>query len=985
MIRVSYPAHHKLLHPLSRPIYSPASPFAAEKGCLRVQWILLLAGSLMGALLDESLMGIVLGATLGLAIGLGIRLSSLSRQSAEHQQQLAQTQNILTALQQRLAQLETFPASSFKTADSTPVADPLPEPLNVQTVSTDGPELIWDLPDIGQAVPNSDSDSEWRSPPQVAKPVTREPPGPTLVDTALLRARNWLLGGNTVLRVGVVLLFLGLAFLLRYATEGMVVPVEARYAGVAASALALLGLGWWLRHRNATFALMMQGTGIAVLYLTVFASMKVHTLMSPGMAFSLLVAVTVFSAMLAVTQNSLALACVAALGGFAAPLLTSTGEGSHVALFSYFALLNAGIFAIAWFKAWRPLNLIGFIGTFGIGFAWGLKAYTPALFWSTEPFLILFFLMYLAIGLLFARRKLLEHGTGPEDDGRAAMLRWSARQSRYVDGSLLFGTPIAGFGLQYALVEHLPFGAAFSALALGIVYMGIARILAGRAPGRALLLVETCLALGVVFATLAIPLGLDAQLTTVAWAIEGAAIFWLGMRQDRVLARGFGLLLQLGAGVSFFGVINTWFAPTFNHSDFWTPLLIAVAGLVSAWMVHGIGTLRFLSAKILQPALLLWGALWWSVALCVSTHFIQGEAGVPYLLLSGAISISVWMLIALRLRWPGMAQLCTLLTPLSGALLLIEIVDTRYHPAADWGWLGWLMVFAIHFLSLRRLASLIPPLTLNIAHALGCWLIISVLSLELRYSLMQLSEHYNAWRWLGWALLPSLYLWAMASSRKWPWPISDHPTPYRVWAAAPLAALMLGWFWLANGFSEGAADPLAYLPLINPLELGLLLALAGVCLWARKYLTQLGVSPSHAHKTVLLIAGASLFALVTAMVMRTAHHWANVPWDSESLLSSMRVQAGLSIVWTLMALALMIGGHLRRHREIWLVGAALIGVVVAKLFFVELSDRGGLERIVSFIGVGILLLVVGYFAPLPPKPSARLSSPQEPATDSPRP
>jgi uncharacterized membrane protein len=45
--------------------------------------------------------------------------------------------------------------------------------------------------------------------------------------------------------------------------------------------------------------------------------------------------------------------------------------------------------------------------------------------------------------------------------------------------------------------------------------------------------------------------------------------------------------------------------------------------------------------------------------------------------------------------------------------------------------------------------------------------------------------------------------------------------------------------------------------------------------------------------------------------------------------------------------------------------------VVAKLFFVELSNRGGLERIISFIGVGVLLLVVGYFAPLPPRHPAR--------------
>jgi uncharacterized membrane protein len=441
----------------------------------------------------------------------------------------------------------------------------------------------------------------------------------------------------------------------------------------------------------------------------------------------------------------------------------------------------------------------------------------------------------------------------------------------------------------------------------------------------------------------------------------------------------------VGAGISCFGVFNTWFAPTFNHGDFWTPLLIALAGLVSAWMVHSIGTLRFVSAKLLQPALLLWGALWWSVALCVSSHFVPGEAGVPYLLVSGAISVGLWTLVASRLQWPGLAQLCTLLTPACGALLLIEIVDTRYNPAANGGWIGWLAVFTIHFFSLRRLAKLMPSLPLNVAHALGCWLIISVLSLELRYALLLLSEHYNAWRWLGWALLPSLYLLAMSSPRTWPWPISAYPKPYRVWAAAPLAALMLAWFWLANGFSEGAADPLPYLPLINPLELGLLLALAGVCLWARKYLPQWGLSPANAHKIAQLIGGASFFALATAMVMRTAHHWANVPWDSEALLSSMRVQAGLSIVWTLMALALMIGGHLRLRREIWLAGAALIAVVVAKLFFIELSDQGGLERIVSFIGVGILLLVVGYFAPLPPKSPARLDVPEAPVTDSPRP
>jgi uncharacterized membrane protein len=79
----------------------------------------------------------------------------------------------------------------------------------------------------------------------------------------------------------------------------------------------------------------------------------------------------------------------------------------------------------------------------------------------------------------------------------------------------------------------------------------------------------------------------------------------------------------------------------------------------------------------------------------------------------------------------------------------------------------------------------------------------------------------------------------------------------------------------------------------------------------------------------------------------------------------------------------MIGGHLRVRREIWIAGAVLIGVVVAKLFFVELSNRGGMARIVSFIGVGILLLVVGYFAPLPPKRAAQATVEPTPEPDLP--
>jgi uncharacterized membrane protein len=73
---------------------------------------------------------------------------------------------------------------------------------------------------------------------------------------------------------------------------------------------------------------------------------------------------------------------------------------------------------------------------------------------------------------------------------------------------------------------------------------------------------------------------------------------------------------------------------------------------------------------------------------------------------------------------------------------------------------------------------------------------------------------------------------------------------------------------------------------------------------------------------------------------------------------------------------LMIVAHTRATRGLWLAGAGLLAAVVVKLFFVDLSGQGTIERIVSFVGVGVLILVIGYLAPVPPAagtPARRLA------------
>lgn len=95
-------------------------------------------------------------------------------------------------------------------------------------------------------------------------------------------------------------------------------------------------------------------------------------------------------------------------GGFVVLILIFIGSGNYVVLFSYFVLFNVGIFVIVWFCVWWLFNLVGFVGIFGIGFVWGLCFYILELFVSIELFLVLFFLMYVGIGLFFVCCKLLE-------------------------------------------------------------------------------------------------------------------------------------------------------------------------------------------------------------------------------------------------------------------------------------------------------------------------------------------------------------------------------------------------------------------------------------------------------------------------------------------------------------------------------------------------------------------------------------------------
>jgi uncharacterized membrane protein len=183
--------------------------------------------------------------------------------------------------------------------------------------------------------------------------------------------------------------------------------------------------------------------------------------------------------------------------------------------------------------------------------------------------------------------------------------------------------------------------------------------------------------------------------------------------------------------------------------------------------------------------------------------------------------------------------------------------------------------------------------------------------------------------------------------------------------AGALLVLVFIWTLAANTTCNGSLPPLPYVPVLNALDLAQL-ALLAAGIWAARHL----VDDAEARRILPLLFAAAAFFWVNAVLLRSVHQWTDVPFALHALLRSVVAQAALSLLWTSVALVLMTIAVRRVSRPLWMAGAALLALVVFKLFVNDLGNTGTVARIVSFIGVGVLLLVIGYIAPVPPRAAA---------------
>ncbi len=400
---------------------------------------------------------------------------------------------------------ETIPASTPEVAPSLTVATNAVASSVPATVTSAGSMRIVPEP-----------------PPGVVPPATPpEPPPPS-------RTREeWesLIGGRLLNRIGALALIIGVGFFLKYAIDNQWISELTRVLiGVGVGLLCLVGADRTRKEGFQIFSQGLVGAGIAILYLSVYASFNFYLLVSLPVAFVLMGIVTVVAFLEALRNDSLAVSLLACVGGFLTPFMLSTGESNEAGLFAYLIALDLGVILILTRKStWAALEPLSLFGTYAIYFSWFGAYYTTA---HTLPALLF-------LGLFWA----IYHGLD--------LFRVVTAQELYADlrRAMAWLHGALSFGALYAIV--IPHGHSQTALAAMIAvvfYVGSALFLERRRSGTTAAVIQYTL-MGCTFLVWAIALQFERFTIVMFWTIEALLMVWMGTRYGRRYLWGAGLVL----------------------------------------------------------------------------------------------------------------------------------------------------------------------------------------------------------------------------------------------------------------------------------------------------------------------------------------------------------------------------------------------------------------------------------------------------------
>lgn len=397
----------------------------------------------------------------------------------------------------------------------------------MQGISTPRPEL---RPSPLEIVIPAQTAAPPPKPAPVAPAVT--PPAPPRRRPTKFVEQEWeqILGGSWLARIGVLALIIGVGFFLKYAFDENWLGPTARVILGGAGGLVMLGGGYYWRKKYPIFAQAINGGGIALLYLSVFAAYTMFGLIGFYPAVALLLLISVGSTLLALSYNSMALAIIGIIGAFIAPLILSvtiTGEADTSStveptqsfwLLVYTMVVDLGVLWLSTFRNWRWFTLIALAGSLIVFGVWYNRFGDEVTLLTSMGSLTIIFLIFVAATTLYH-------------------IIWR-RVSREFDYILMSINAVAYFGISYGLMwsDLREWLGGFSFL-LTLFYGGLAYAIIRKSTENVRLAFFT-LGIALLFLTVAIPVQLgDKAWTTMAWATQGTILIWLSLKFRMPLLR----------------------------------------------------------------------------------------------------------------------------------------------------------------------------------------------------------------------------------------------------------------------------------------------------------------------------------------------------------------------------------------------------------------------------------------------------------------
>lgn len=346
------------------------------------------------------------------------------------------------------------------------------------------------------------------------------------------------IGENLANKVGIAIVVLGIAIGAKYAIDHELISPLTRIILGYLCGIALLGFAIKLKKKYENFSAVLLSGAMAVMYFITYAAYSFYGLVPQVLTFALMVVFTAFTVVAAITYNRQVIAHIGLAGAYAVPFLLSDGSGRVAILFSYMAIINAGILVVAIRKYWKPLYYFSFALTWLIYFSWYILNYLPAKHFSLALiFLSLFFILFY---LTFLSYKLLRK----EKFGRGDIL-------------LLLANSFIFYGIGYSILQGDISGRqllGLFTLANAIVHFAVSVIIfRQKLADRNLFYLVSGLVL--VFITIAIPVQLDGNWVTLLWTGEAALLFWIGRTRHVRIYEKLSYPLMI---LAFFSILQDW-------------------------------------------------------------------------------------------------------------------------------------------------------------------------------------------------------------------------------------------------------------------------------------------------------------------------------------------------------------------------------------------------------------------------------------------